>query len=50
MNNAWGGYQNSEGYGRPFWEQPTWRWDVMFDTGPRAHFVAARLAARRMLA
>jgi NAD(P)-dependent dehydrogenase (short-subunit alcohol dehydrogenase family) len=38
-----------EGYEAPFWEQPVWRWDVMFDTGARAHFVASRFAVPLML-
>ena len=45
--NAWGGYENydREGFTAPFWEQPIDRLDVMFRTGPRAQFTAARAAA-----
>jgi len=54
VNNVWGGYErmieNGEfTWGRPFWEQPRFRWDSMFDAGVRAHFVASQLAARRMV-
>ena len=53
VNNAWGGYENMrEGrvltYFKPFWEQPFWRWDAMFDAGVRATYTAAALAARLM--
>jgi len=50
VNNAWGGYENMERFGRPFWEQPAWRWDAMFQAGARAHYIASRLAAPLMLA
>lgn len=33
----------------PFWQQPVWRWDAMFDGGVRAHFVASHFAAQRMV-
>ena len=54
VNSAWGGYEhmveNGEfTWGRPFWEQPTWRWDAMFDAGVRAAFACSRHAARRMV-
>ena len=54
VNNVWGGYENMvvDGeftWGRPFWEQPLWRWDAMFDAGVRAHYVAAIHAARMMV-
>src|SRR5260221_4947161 len=53
VNNAWGGYENmSEGrtltYFKPFWEQPFWRWDAMFDAGVRAAYTSSALAARVM--
>ena len=53
VNNAWAGYENMrEGsrftYFKPFWEQPFWRWDAMFDSGVRAAYTASALAARRM--
>jgi NAD(P)-dependent dehydrogenase (short-subunit alcohol dehydrogenase family) len=55
VNNIWGGYANMVEDGeftweRPFWEQPHWRWDVLFDAGARAHFSASRLGARLMVA
>ena len=53
VNNAWAGYENMrEGsrftYFKPFWEQPFWRWDAMFDSGVRAAYTASAFAARRM--
>jgi len=53
VNNAWGGYENMhEGrkftYFKPFWEQPFWRWDSMFDGGVRAAYTASAYAARKM--
>lgn len=55
VNNVWGGYERmiEDGaftWSRPFWQQPVFRWDAMFAAGVRAHFVASRLAARRMVA
>ena len=55
VNNIWGGYERMVEDGeftweRPFWEQPLWRWDAMFDAGARAHFSASRLGARLMVA
>lgn len=54
VNNVWGGYERmvEDGqftWGRPFWEQPILRWDSMFAAGVRAHYVASRLAAQRMV-
>jgi dehydrogenase/reductase SDR family protein 1 len=54
VNNVWGGYERMiEGgeftWSRPFWQQPLFRWDSMFSAGVRAHFVASRLAAQRMV-
>jgi NAD(P)-dependent dehydrogenase (short-subunit alcohol dehydrogenase family) len=53
VNNAWAGYENMhEGrrftYFKPFWEQPFWRWDAMFDAGVRAAYTASAFAARTM--
>src|SRR5687767_8488825 len=53
VNNAWAGYENMhEGrrftYFKPFWEQPFWRWDAMFDSGVRAAYTASAFAARMM--
>ena len=54
VNNVWGGYERmvEDGaftWGKPFWEQPLWRWDAMFDAGVRAHYLASQLAARTMI-
>lgn len=54
VNNAWGGYENMMENGeftwsRPFWQQPLWRWDAMFQAGVRAAYVASRLAAPFMI-
>lgn len=53
VNNAWGGYERMEHDGQftwldPFWQQPFWRWDEMFDGGVRAAFIASAYAARMM--
>lgn len=53
VNNAWGGYERMEHDGeftwlKPFWQQPFWRWDEMFDGGVRAAFVSSAYAARMM--
>jgi dehydrogenase/reductase SDR family protein 1 len=55
VNNVWGGYENMVENGeftwsRPFWQQPLWRWDAMFQAGVRAHYVASQLAAPLMVA
>ena len=55
VNNVWGGYEQmmEDGvftWSKPFWEQPLWRWDAMFDAGVRAHYHASQLAARSMVA
>ena len=55
VNNVWGGYENmvengAFTWGKPFWEQPMWRWDAMFTAGVRAHYHASQLAARAMVA
>jgi len=54
VNNAWGGYERMVEDGaftwpRPFWQQALWRWDSMFQSGVRAHYVASCLAARSMV-
>jgi dehydrogenase/reductase SDR family member 1 len=54
VNNVWGGYENMvEGgeftWARPFWQQPLWRWDAMFQAGVRAAYVASQLAAQMMV-
>lgn len=55
VNNVWGGYENMVQAGAftwtlPFWQQPLWRWDAMFASGVRAHYVASAHAARKMVA
>lgn len=55
VNNAWGGYEVMVEQGeftwvRPFWEQPTWRWEAMMESGVRAAYVASQHAARLMVA
>jgi dehydrogenase/reductase SDR family member 1 len=55
VNNVWGGYERmvEDGvftWNKPFWEQPLWRWDSMFEAGVRAHYFASQLAARSMVA
>lgn len=55
VNNVWGGYEKMVKGGeftwpRPFWQQPLWRWDAMFQAGVRAHYVASRLAAPLIVA
>src|SRR5207248_5361917 len=44
VNNAWGGYEDTQSFDVPFWEQPLWRWDTMFAAGVRAHYTASHLA------
>jgi NAD(P)-dependent dehydrogenase (short-subunit alcohol dehydrogenase family) len=51
VNDAWGGYEQPADepelpfFDAPFWEQPLWRWEAMFEAGVRAHFLASRAAA-----
>ncbi len=54
VNNAWGGYEKMEHDGeftwlKPFWSQPFWRWDAMFQGGVRAAYIASAFAARMMV-
>ena len=51
VNNVWGGYEEYDGetFDAPFWEQPLWRWDKMFNAGARAHYTASRLAVPLMM-
>jgi len=54
VNNAWGGYEQMEHDGnftwfKPFWSQPLWRWDAMFQGSVRAAYVASAFAARMMV-
>jgi NAD(P)-dependent dehydrogenase (short-subunit alcohol dehydrogenase family) len=54
VNNAWAGYEQMVEPGgeftwfNPFWKQPFWRWDAMFNAGVRAAYTAAAFAARLM--
>ncbi len=55
VNSVWGGYERmvEDGaftWSRPFWEQPLWRWDAMFNAGVRAYYQASQIAARSMIA
>ena len=55
VNAAWTGYERMVEDGRftwsePFWQQPMWRWDAMFDGGVRALLACSRIAARQMVA
>jgi NAD(P)-dependent dehydrogenase (short-subunit alcohol dehydrogenase family) len=54
VNNVWGGYEYIVENGQytwenPFWDQPRWRWDAMFQAGVRAHYTASALAAKAMI-
>jgi len=54
VNNVWGGYERMVDNGQftwtvPFWRQPLWRWDAMFNAGVRAHYVASALVAPHMV-
>jgi dehydrogenase/reductase SDR family protein 1 len=54
VNNVWGGYENLFENGEytwelPFWQQPLWRWEAMFQSGVRAHFVSSRFAVPLMI-
>jgi dehydrogenase/reductase SDR family protein 1 len=54
VNNVWGGYEGmvengAFTWGKPFWEQPLWRWDAMFAGGVRACYHASQLAAASMV-
>ncbi|MCY3544179.1 MAG: SDR family NAD(P)-dependent oxidoreductase [Chloroflexi bacterium] len=51
VNNVWGGYERIDDvdFVAPFWEQPLWRWGLMFNAGVRAHYTASRLAVPLMV-
>jgi len=54
VNSAWGGYESMIEDGeftwtRPFWQQPVWRWDSMFQAGVRAAYTAGQMAAQMMV-
>ncbi len=47
---VWDGYKRMDSfYGQPFWEQPSSRWDDMFQAGARAAYVASAHAAGSMV-
>jgi len=50
VNCVWGGYEEYDHhlYHEPLEDQPIWRWDKMFRTGVRAHYVTARAVAPLM--
>lgn len=50
VNNVWAGPGIGPGADRPFWERPLTEWDDLVGVGLRAHFVAAAVAARHMVA
>jgi NAD(P)-dependent dehydrogenase (short-subunit alcohol dehydrogenase family) len=52
VNNVWGGYEQYDAdlFALPVWEQPIWRWDKMFDTGVRAHYLTTRAVLPLLLA
>jgi NAD(P)-dependent dehydrogenase (short-subunit alcohol dehydrogenase family) len=55
VNGVWGGYDDMIEDGvftwpAPFWDQPLWRWDAMFEAGVRAHYRASQIAAKLMVA
>ena len=51
VNNVWGGYERfaDAEFAAPFWEQPMWRWRLMFEAGARAHLTASIAAAPLMI-
>ena len=52
VNCAWGGYEEHdlEGFGRPFWEQPTHHWDRMFTAGVRPTLLTSAQLAPLLMA
>lgn len=51
VNNVWGGYEGYDAapFEAPFWQQPLWRLDGMWEAGLRAHYTAAHFAAPLMM-
>lgn len=51
VNNVWGGYEqyDAEAFSLPLWEQPISRWDKMFETGVRAHYLTSRAVVPLLL-
>jgi NAD(P)-dependent dehydrogenase (short-subunit alcohol dehydrogenase family) len=43
VNNVWGGYEGyDDTFDDCFWDQPIDRWDKMFNSGVRAHFLTSK--------
>jgi NAD(P)-dependent dehydrogenase (short-subunit alcohol dehydrogenase family) len=50
VNNVWAGYQHTHHFWDvPFWELEIAHWHHCIDAGPRAYFVASKLAAPLLL-
>lgn len=51
VNNVWGGYEqyDPDVFELPLWEQPIRRWDKMFETGVRAHYLTSRVMVPLLL-
>lgn len=51
VNNVWGGYERNEAGlpPGPFWKQPLWQWEAMFEAGLRAHLLSSYFAIPIML-
>jgi NAD(P)-dependent dehydrogenase (short-subunit alcohol dehydrogenase family) len=50
VNNVWAGYQHTHSFWDvPFWELEIAHWHYCMDAGPRAYFVASKLAAPLLL-
>jgi NAD(P)-dependent dehydrogenase (short-subunit alcohol dehydrogenase family) len=51
VNNVWAGYQHTHSFWDvPFWELTVDHWHHCMDAGPRAYFVASKLAAPLLIA
>lgn len=57
VNNVWAGYTDknfkldikTDNFSNKFWDQPLWRWDHMFQTSLRSHFICSQEAAKLMI-
>ena len=54
VNNAWAGYEHivEDGqftWANPFWQQPLWRWEAMFQSGVRGAYITGQVAAQKMV-
>lgn len=57
VNNVWAGYTDknfqldikTDNFTNKFWEQPLWRWDHMFQTSLKSHFICSQEAAKLMI-